>query len=274
MTDATLRENRVTEWICLEYHNVVPTTPALSGSPDYFSVSTAAFNQQLDRIRQRGLLGCSIAAAMRSDGRPRLAISFDDGDAGQYERAFPALVARGMTATFFIVTGWVGRPAYVTWNQLREMRDAGMSIQSHTHTHAPLTELSPERVAEELRRSREEIDRELDQQTDTIAFPGGFFPSGAYREQVRDAGYRVMATSNWGRNGGHEPADGVFVVRRCTVHGAPSLEWFDRVVDRDRWLAWRHGAKEMLLNGFKAALGPGRYVRWRSRFLDGVGKVR
>jgi peptidoglycan/xylan/chitin deacetylase (PgdA/CDA1 family) len=266
--------NAAPAWTCLLYHNVVPNKPELSGGPDWFSVSARAFDQQLDRIIQRDFLGCSIAEAMRRDGKPRIAITFDDGDAGQYQRAFPALAEREMTATFFIVTEWVGQPGYVSWDELRTMKDAGMSIQSHTCTHPLLTELPPERVAEELIRSKERLDRELGQDTDMIALPGGFFPRGSYRALAREAGYRVVATSNWGRNlYRSNPTGGASLVRRCTIKGAPGMDWFDRVLDGDPWVAARYILKEKVLEGFKTVLGPSRYLRWRARFLDRVGQV-
>src|SRR2546425_1196796 len=117
------------------YHDVSPQSPGITGGKDFFSVSEATFERHLSTIEGMGLRGVSIAEALAPGARDFVAISFDDGDLGQATRAFPLLAKHGMTATFFVTTGWIGRPEYASWTQLREMRDAGMSIQSHTHTH-------------------------------------------------------------------------------------------------------------------------------------------
>jgi peptidoglycan/xylan/chitin deacetylase (PgdA/CDA1 family) len=67
-------------------------------------------------------------------------LTFDDGYADAYTNAFPILKKYGMTATFFVVTEWLDtrQPGYLTWDQVREMSAAGMSIQSHTRTHRNL----------------------------------------------------------------------------------------------------------------------------------------
>src|SRR5687767_11200904 len=150
MRDVDPRAASVSPWVCLLYHDVTAEGTPSTGGAEYFSVSSNAFGHQLDLIQEAGLRGCSIAEAL---ARPTgvAAISFDDGDTGQAVRAFPALAARGMNATFFVTTTWIGTSRYASWDQLREMRASGMSIQSHTHTHPFLSELDASALREELR---------------------------------------------------------------------------------------------------------------------------
>lgn len=96
-------------WVCLIYHDVRPDVPPDPGGRDYFSVPRDAFARQLDAIGRGGRAGLSLAETLARPDSPRVAISFDDGNLGQYLHAFPELRRRGMTATFFITTGWVGR---------------------------------------------------------------------------------------------------------------------------------------------------------------------
>ncbi len=260
-------------WICLLYHDVLPGRPPAGGGPERFAVSSRAFAEQLDIIQECGYLGCSIAAALQQPGGSCVALSFDDGNLGQFERAFPALAARNMTATFFVTTSWVGQPGYVTWDQLREMKSAGMSIQSHTQTHRFLSELPADQLADELWRSKEELDTALKQSTDAIALPGGDRPRAALRHLLAEAGYRVVATSRWGANtgiGGSSAAP--LQIRRCTVKGEPSAAYFRRVVTGDRRLAARRRMRELALGGIRRALGPSRYANMRRRILEPLGR--
>jgi peptidoglycan/xylan/chitin deacetylase (PgdA/CDA1 family) len=246
------------------YHEVRDVRSGDAGA-DWFAVSPATFARHLDAIRDTSGVGCSIARALEA-GSSRIAISFDDGVRSQYEHAFPALVEHGMTATFFVVTNWVGRPGYVTWPELREMRDAGMSIQSHTRGHPFLSELGESALREELAGSKGALDDALGQDTDQLAFPGGDPPRRRLRNLIGEAGYRVVATSRWGRNRPFA-SHGVQHLRRCTVAGDVPDAYFRKVLRGDRIVALRRTLRELLLGRVRAALGPSRYAAWRRRVL-------
>ncbi len=257
-------------WVCLMYHDVSAGPLGVTGGSEYFSVSTEAFGRQLRSIEELGLRGRSIADVLASGSGPVVAISFDDGDLGQATRAFPALVARGMTATFFITTGWVGRPGYVSWAQLRDMHQAGMSIQSHTHSHPFLSELDAEALRDELRRSRALLNEELEQETSMIALPGGDAPRRHLRWLLAEEGYSVVATSRWGVNA-PTGEDGVHYIRRCTVRGEGSAAAFVAIATGDRWVSMKKNARESAQAFIRASIGPTRYARWRRRALDAAG---
>ncbi len=256
-------------WTCLIYHDVTPGSPGITGGRDYFSVSAATFARQLEIVQELGFRGCSIADALAHPG-DAVAISFDDGDLGQAVRAFPALAARGMTATFFVTTLWVGTPNYASWSQLREMKAAGMSIQSHTHSHPFLSELDATRLRAELRTSREILDERLEQQTTMIAYPGGDAPRAGLRGMLVEENYEVVATSRWGRNSATAAARPRFI-RRCTVRGAPDEDLFEATVTGDVWLSMKKQARERILSFVRSSLGPSRYARWRRGVLNTAG---
>jgi thioredoxin reductase/peptidoglycan/xylan/chitin deacetylase (PgdA/CDA1 family) len=77
----------------------------------------------------------------------------------------------------------------LSWEMLAEMRDAGMTIGSHSKTHPVLTNESEARVAEEVKDSRLELQRRLGVDAASFAYPGGGFDS-AVVQSVAAAGYR------------------------------------------------------------------------------------
>jgi peptidoglycan/xylan/chitin deacetylase (PgdA/CDA1 family) len=254
-------------WITLCYHDVQPVMPAGGGGPAHFTVPTASFELMLDTIARSGAIGCSLEAALASPGMRRVAITFDDANIGQYENAFPALVARGMTATFYVTTEWIGTPGFCTWDHLRAMKAAGMSIQSHTCSHPFLSELSEGNLLIELQESKREIDRELGQDTTEIAFPGGDPPRRSLRYVIGAAGYRYGVGTRWGMNRDTQTFRHQFV-RRCTVRGELTPDVAERYVRADPWMAASWIAKEATLRRLRSTLGASRYARWRRAFLD------
>ncbi len=268
---ASLTGRQVNNWRALCYHDVQPEMPRAGGGPAHFTVPLESFERMLDTMLDHGFTGCSVENALAAPGTARLAITFDDGTLGQYEYALPALLARGMTATFYVTTSWVGTPGFMTWAQLREMVACGMSIQSHTVTHPFLSELDADALRKELAESKREIDRQLGQETKEIAFPGGDAPAARYRQVIKEAGYAIAVGTRWGRNPDAQvwqPAR--TFVRRCTVKGVLSEDMAQRMVRGDAWLTFRWTAKEATLRRLRSTLGASRYARWRRTLLDAI----
>jgi peptidoglycan/xylan/chitin deacetylase (PgdA/CDA1 family) len=61
----------------------------------------------------------------------------------------------------------------MTWEQIREVSRCGISIGSHTHTHPVLSRLAREGQREELRVSKEILEREVGKPVRSIAYPFG-----------------------------------------------------------------------------------------------------
>jgi peptidoglycan/xylan/chitin deacetylase (PgdA/CDA1 family) len=61
----------------------------------------------------------------------------------------------------------------MTWEQIREVSRNGVAIGSHTHTHPVLAKLGREAQREELRMSKEILEREVGKRVRSIAYPFG-----------------------------------------------------------------------------------------------------
>lgn len=254
-------------WGCLMYHSV----PASANGADYFAVPRSEFAAQLDILRALGCRGASLEEVLRSptssDGATPVAITFDDGYADNFSEALPELAARGMSATVFVVTSRVGTSGYMTWDELRAMKNAGISIQSHTHTHPFLSTLPPDDARAELETARQLLDRELGQSTTTVALPNGDAPRGWGRADFASAGMEWVATSSFGPNDGRG-----WRVRRYTVRRGTTRAEFARMV-RDLPSSWsREGVRLRTLGVVRSLLGVSRYARWRRRVLRALGR--
>lgn len=246
---------------CLMYHDVVGAGAVPPRDRAWFAVSSQVFSSHLDALHSLGRPGCTLLHSLGHPG-PGTAITFDDGMLSDYSEAFPALASRGMSATFFVVSAFVGRPGRASWMQLREMAAAGMSIQSHTHGHPFLSELSRKALSEELTRSRQTIEDALGVAVTQIALPGGDRPRREYDDEFVRAGYRVVATSVWGRNSlMAEP--GIRWIRRCTVSGRSSESEFADIVLGDPLQSVGKRTRGLALHLIRRTFGPSRYERYR-----------
>ena len=191
------------------YHSVHPTGPHVSSTP-------AVFEQHLEWLTEHCRLVPFVDMVApfeaRSDSKPTVAITFDDGYRDNHSYALPLLARYRVPATFFITSGFLERdPAVLSrfqrllgcaenivpleWAQVRELRASGMDIGSHTYSHPNLARLSPAKALEELRISKDLIGDRLGT-CDLFAYPfgkPGVHFTQATVDVVRATGYRAAA---------------------------------------------------------------------------------
>ena len=96
-------------------------------------------------------------------------VGFDDGYLTQINNAVPLLNARGLKATFFIITS----DNEGSWDQWRQVAAQGHEIASHTVTHPDLTSLSDSDLRYELSESQRVINQNIpSRRCITLAYPG------------------------------------------------------------------------------------------------------
>jgi peptidoglycan/xylan/chitin deacetylase (PgdA/CDA1 family) len=82
---------------------------------------------------------------------------FDDGFETDFSIVRPIFMERGLRAGIAIITGWVGRPGVDTVDEIRQLRDDGFEIMSHTVTHPHLPRLTDEQIEYELAKSQADL---------------------------------------------------------------------------------------------------------------------
>ncbi len=160
-----------------------------------FNVTTAQFADQLRWLRDQGYRSVTIAeiAAALDGGNllpPKpIAITFDDGWRDQHVNALPLLNEFGFKATFFVVSGWVGRGAtLMSWDDVRQLTARGHAIGSHSVNHRPMAGMGDGSLAIETIESRNAISRELGGAPLVFAYPLGSLDARA-EAFARAAGY-------------------------------------------------------------------------------------
>jgi peptidoglycan/xylan/chitin deacetylase (PgdA/CDA1 family) len=180
-------------------------------------ITPAAFEAQMKELKDKGITVIPMQdflAWRRSEKSipPRCAvITFDDGWKSQYEVAWPILKKYNYPVTLFIYTegvrgGHFGGGEALSWEQLAEMRDAGIDIQDHSATHQDLRKpydkvakkkLSPPEydqwLQNEIVGSKNLLEQRLGIKVNCFAVPYGF-----YNQHIKDvckaAGYEAVFT--------------------------------------------------------------------------------
>jgi peptidoglycan/xylan/chitin deacetylase (PgdA/CDA1 family) len=226
--------------LVLNYHRIGDWTTSPFDHA-LWSATAEGFDAQLALLaREADVVGPADVAALAHGGRGRhVLITFDDGYRDNYEVALPLLRAHGLTATFFLATGFLDRPhvawwdeiawmtrsatrqlpggaeaagkrftheykhmvserkaafldeiaeqtgagrsdaaaaagMWMSWDEARAMRDAGMSIGGHTVTHPVLGSLDEAAQRMEVVGCRERIAAELGEPMRWFSYPVGF----------------------------------------------------------------------------------------------------
>ena len=240
--------------------------PLCSSEPGYirYVVTERAFRQQLDWLSSAGIRGDSVSGVLTTPPQQRsIVLTFDDGSASDLDIAAPELLRRGFRATFFVTTGFLGRPGYLTASQVRELCDLGFEIGSHGVTHRYLTDLSLAEARSELVDSRSTLQDITGRSIQRVSAPGGRWDRRVAR-LARDAGFIMLATSDIGLNDLT-----AMTLRRLAVTRPTSLAQF-----RDMCLG-QHLTGAILrstgLRVVKRLLGNDRYEAMRTRLLGPAG---
>jgi peptidoglycan/xylan/chitin deacetylase (PgdA/CDA1 family) len=153
------------------------------GESDFPStnVTMDQFRAHIEELRTGGYNVISlpkiIAALRNGEALPpkTVGLSVDDAYESVFTRAWPILKEAGYPLTVFVATDPVDRglPRYMSWDQLREIAEQGVTIGSQTKSHPHMADLTHERIKAELRQSNALFEDKLGNAPDLFAYPYG-----------------------------------------------------------------------------------------------------
>jgi peptidoglycan/xylan/chitin deacetylase (PgdA/CDA1 family) len=199
------------------YHSVAPAVP----KGDVLTVSVKAFDRQMEFLKKHkyNVITLEEAGELIKNKKKvparAIVLTLDDGYKDNYTYAFPVLKKYNLPATIFIVVNEVGKPGWLSWDQIKEMRDSGLiTFGSHTLTH-PFLECvkDDQRLLDEIEGSRKILQEKLGRPVNTFAYPCGRF-NARVREYAINAGYKDAVVTNPGKK---FPNNDVFVLKRLRI---------------------------------------------------------
>jgi peptidoglycan/xylan/chitin deacetylase (PgdA/CDA1 family) len=229
-------------------HQVIPRSGA-TATPDemaLYTISTAAFRQQLDALDRHGYEVIPLADVVdyvngrRSTLPPRAAvITVDDGWRSTTKIA-AELVKRDWPFTAFVyprvIDAHSHHPYNLTWPEVTGLARNGADIESHTYSHpflsrahSPIVDESnyAQFLDDELRCSRAQVEARIHQPVRFLAYPYGDYDERAIAA-VKAAGYDAAVTV---RPGVVTRESNPFALNRYLVFHDTTLQQFEKWLD-------------------------------------------
>jgi peptidoglycan/xylan/chitin deacetylase (PgdA/CDA1 family) len=183
--------------VFLMYHELeIPGRRLCQPEPGYarYVLPEPDFQAQLNYLQGNGWKGLSVGQALAFPEGRNVAITFDDGCETDLLAAAPILRHAGFDATFFITCGRLGKPGYLSSEQLKELSMQGFEIGCHSMTHPYLTDLDENGLRHEILDAKVHLEQIIGRPVDHFSCPGGRCDQRVVA-MARAAGYRTLATS-------------------------------------------------------------------------------
>jgi peptidoglycan/xylan/chitin deacetylase (PgdA/CDA1 family) len=173
-----------------------------------------------------------LAAVKAGQAMPErtVGITIDDAYLSVYTEAWPRLRRAGFPFTLFVATDSIDREfaSYMNWEQIRDLRDNGVTIGSQTASHLHMPANRDARNIEDLRLSNERFQRELGAAPTLFAYPFGEASVGI-QKIVKEAGF----TDAFGQHSGalHTSSDRYYMPRFALNENFGDLKRFKLVAN-------------------------------------------
>jgi peptidoglycan/xylan/chitin deacetylase (PgdA/CDA1 family) len=193
----------------LMYHQVGDFAPMKTHRAGYCHHRSFARQMAVLRLLGYEVIGLDAAVAGLAGEAPlprrAVVLTFDDGYQNFYDYAWPVLKRHGFPATVFLVsdrigdtTRWLtgdgrGDTPLMDAAHIRELHRQGVLFGAHSATHPRLSKIEPERMREEVARSKLALESLLNESVDYFCYPYGDYDH-AVMAAVRQNGFRAALT--------------------------------------------------------------------------------
>lgn len=204
----------------LMYHSINRRTGMTKLNP--YVVSPKDFKEEMEYISKNKYTVISLDDLYyyMVQGKPvpkkSVVITFDDGYEDFYKNAYPVLKKYNFKATIFMIAGYVDKGNYyLNSNQLRELQNNGIDIESHTVFHERLSTLSYQKQLKTLADSKIILERFLNKKVNYIAFPYGSYNLDTM-QALKKTGYLMAFTI---KGGDSKLSQGLYTLHRVFMDG-------------------------------------------------------
>jgi peptidoglycan/xylan/chitin deacetylase (PgdA/CDA1 family) len=167
--------------LILNFHGLGSPSPRVDPDETRFWISPKFFGQVLDLV----------------DGASHVRITFDDGNASDFDVALRELARHHQRAEFFLLAGRLNQPGYLTTRQVREMVAEGMTFGSHGFAHRRWPDCDDATLSAEIGDARARIEDATGHAVTSASCPFGAYDRRSL-DALRMAGFERVYTSDRG----------------------------------------------------------------------------
>src|SRR5687768_2776105 len=186
-----------------------------------YTVSISAFKEQLKLLADSGYhsvlpdqLNDYLIKGTSLPSKPFM-LTFDDTRQEHYSIAAPAMETHGRKGVFFVMTIPIGRPNYMTSEQIKELSDRGHVIGSHTWDHHNVKHLKEDDWAVQIGKPNERLQAITGKPVLYFAYPFGVWNDTAV-EAIKKYSFKA-AFQLTAKRSETEP---LYTIRRTLVPGS------------------------------------------------------
>lgn len=200
---ATILNRKQVPVLC--YHHIYDIPKATRE----YDVTVQAFKEQMKMLADSGYKTITpdqyynyLTKGTSLPDKPVI-ISYDDTDEEQFRIAKPEMDKYGFKGVYFIMTISIGRPRYMTKEQIKQLSDEGHIIASHTWDHHRVDRLKNENKIEyrgkdtivnewdfQLSNTRNKLEAITGKPVEYFAYPFGIWSKEALPE-IEKRGYKM-----------------------------------------------------------------------------------
>ena len=119
-------------------------------------------------------------------------ITIDDAYSSVFNNAWPILKKYGLPFTLFVSTDVIDNktPGYMSWKEIRILRDNGVTIGSQTKSHPHMHNLNENQIVRELEFSNSRFVQEIGSKPEIFAYPYGEYNLNVL-EKIKSNGFKA-----------------------------------------------------------------------------------
>ncbi|HKB43804.1 MAG TPA: polysaccharide deacetylase family protein [Chitinophagaceae bacterium] len=231
VNDATTILNRAQIPI-LCYHQIRDWSASDSKRAEDYIVPVNNFREQMKFLADNGYhtilpdqLYDYLLKGITLPSRP-IVISFDDTRVEQYSVARDEMNKYGFKGVYFIMTVSLGRPGYMTKDQVKQLADEGNIIGSHTWNHSNVKHYSVQDWITQIDKPSQELEKITGKPIKYFAYPFGLWNKEAI-EQLKQRGFKAAFQLSAKRDENYPQ----FTIRRIIVPGEWNTSTFQKWIN-------------------------------------------
>lgn len=158
-------------------------------------------------------------------------LTFDDGYPDTHSIVMPIMKQYGFAYTVFIPTHDADEGTRLTWQQIKELKEAGADIQSHGYKHERMVDMVGTALENEVALSQEALHKQLGIDADFFCYPYGS-ENAAVEAVMKKYKVKLAFTMNpgWAKYG-----DNPYAVKRIWIGNAVDIGNFEQRITTEAY---------------------------------------